>query len=797
MSLILSKTENIVSEKNSKSLGYTLVEMAIALMIVGAFLAAAIQIYAQYKNAQVTEKTQTSISRASTAIFEFKNANGRFPCPSPIKESRNSPNYGHETDCADPNIGTAAVVNPGECLNGTIGPNNYDGICVEASNRTISGVNPRVRMGAIPFRELQIDEDDTIDGYGSRLIYVVTEDMAVASTFKDSRAAIELRDGNGNVLSGGDQSVAFMVISPGPNMNGAVSREGNVTGCNAAANMLDAENCRDFASTTNTQAVYAMDLTSSGTNQFDDVVEYFVPSEAEMWRRQAPTSENIVDLSEKNVGVGTITPTETSQALSIKQSTVNNTTSITDKRNLAATNTLGGQNQSGALRVGKYAGGTHSGKVLADNYCTKSGALCFSTERITAAYDNNPTTGTHGMGCPSGQYMIGIGNGRALCAPIRIYCPSGQAITGFDSNGAPQCTTPLASCPTDTKSLCGTSYALVAGGNGSTRVLTYSTGGACAYSVYYCNSGSWMYWYGYDTAYACTFTSGAPSTRSLPGQACAAGYSGTYTQNQTQDCYGYWHNTTNTSAADCTCVGKTDPSYCTGAFTPLLGGSVAGTKQRVCTSGVLDTTYTVFIGNDGLSYPSETAMLTANCKCGYTDGWEFASCGSGQVRKATPSPSSFASPSSSWPGATDQGAYRKRNADLSTCSYTYTPSSGYNTSNCECASGYNYVPVNPTCAACTQIQTQGSKRQIRSGAGCGWIDDPDTSANTTGTCSPITYIWKSSGVVAGPPNALALGHGTSPVCTSSCSCGENGTTGTCSIATATEWTYYQATCQPQ
>lgn len=576
-------------------------------------------------------------------------------------------------------------------------------------------------------------------------------------------------------------------------MNGAVSREGNVQACDTAANMLDAENCRDFTATTNTQAVYAMDLVSSGTNQFDDLVEYFVPSEAELWRRETPVSENIVDLSEKNVGIGTITPTETSQALSIKQSTVNNTSNIADTRNLAATNTLGGQNQSGALRVGKFSGGAHSGKVLADNYCTKSGALCFSTERITAAYDNNPTTGTQGMGCPSGQYMIGIGGGRALCAPIRIFCASGQAITGFDSNGAPQCTTPLASCPADTKSLCGSSYALVAGGNGSTRTLNYNTGGACAYSVYYCNSGTWMYWYGYNTAYACTFTSGAPATQSLPGQTCASGYSGTYTQNQTQDCYGNWYNTSNTSAADCTCVGKTDPSYCSASF----GGAVAGTKKRVCTGNVLDTNYTVFTGNDGLSYASESAMLTANCVCGKTDGWEFTSCGSGQVRKESPSPSSFSSPSTSWPGATDQGAYRKRNTTLATCSYSYVPSSGYDTSNCECATGYNWVPVNPICAACTQIQTQGSKRQIRSGAGCDWIDDPDTSANTTGTCSPITYIWKSSGVVAGPPNALGLGHGTSPICTSSCTCGENGTSGTCAIATATEWTYYQSTCQPQ
>ncbi|HNQ92824.1 MAG TPA: type II secretion system protein [Alphaproteobacteria bacterium] len=773
--------------------GFTLIEMAISLIIIGFVLAAGIQLYALYKENQERTLTTQAVSRATTAIFEYKNAHGRFPCPAPIKEARTSPNYGHETDCADPTIGTGVVVPPGKCLNGTTAPDNYDGICVEQSTRVPALPNPRIRVGSIPFRELQIDEKDTIDGYGSRLVYAVTENMAAsAALFKDSEAGIELRDGNGNVMSNNNQSIAFMVISPGKNKNGAVSLNGTVSACNNAANMLDAENCRDFASLLNTQAIYAYNAQSAGTSEFDDTVEYFVPTEAELWRRENPTSENIIDLSENNVGVGVTTPSNLTDTLTIEQSTVNNTANINDSRNLNVTNSLGNKNQSGALRVGKYSAGAHSGKVLADQYCTDDGTNCFTTDRIVGAYDNDPSAGTSGMGCPAGQYMTGIGSGRAICAPIRMACSSGKVLKGFNADGSPICEVPLQSCPDETQALCGHSYVLSAAGNGSVRTINYNTGGACAYANYTCVNGVWTLGTHFDTAYACTFTTAGQPTQSLSGQACTTGYTGTYTQNQAQNCLGNWVNTTNTAAADCNCVGVTSNVNCVAAF----GGAIAGTKSKVCLDAhTLDTNYTVFTGNDTLSYGTEAALLAANCVCGKTEDWEFTTK-TNYVLTASPTPASFASPVKSWPGGAGSAncQYRKRNVDTSTCSYTYT---GWDSSNCECATGYNWKHTNPTCAACNEVDTQNNIRQIRGGGTCGWIDDPDTSANVAGTCKPINYIWKSSGVVAGPSKPLADGRGTSPVCTSACTCGENGSTGTCAIATATEWTFYSATCQPQ
>jgi len=786
-----SQKKNLFNSSN----GFTLVEMAISMIIVGLVASSGFFAYTVYETKRNETRTLQVVSKATSALYEFKNANGRYPCPAPILETKDtSPNYGRETDCADPNIGTGSVVIPGQCLDGTTAPNNYNGICVERSTRTISGINPRVRVGAIPFRDLQIDEKDTFDGYGSRLVYAVTEDMAVAARYKDTIAAIEIQDGNGNILSSGNQSVSFVVISPGKNKNGSVSVAGNSQPCNAAATDLDAGNCRDFASAVNTQAIYVMDATSSGTNQFDDIVEYYVPIGAEVWRRENAASENIIDLSEDMVGVGITSPADLTADLTVKNSTMTNDASMATRRALAATNTLGGNNQSGGLRIGRFDGVSHSGKILADRYCTEDGTQCFTTDRIAGPYDNNPATGTSGMGCPVGQYMVGVEAGRAKCSPIRIFCPPGQVITGFGGSGDPICAVPTANCVSEFRNLCGTAFTVITAGNGVTRRINYVTGGACAYNDYRCDSGSWTDLGGYNSVAACSFVAATPPTSSTPGVACGAGFSGTYTQSFYLNCAGNQVNTTNTAATDCACVGITDNVYCGASF----GGAFVGTKQRVCSGpapGTLGASYTVFKDIANVNYPSEAALIAAKCSCSKTDFWEFANCPAGMVRKASPTPASFATPADSWPGGAGdaRGQYRKRTVNASLCDWD---SVSFDSSNCECSTGYNFRSQNPTCGSCDEVDVVGSVRQIRSGAGCGWIDDPDTSGNTVGTCRAKTFSWKNSGVSAGPSNPLAAGRGVSPICGTACLCGENGNLGTCAVSTIADWTYFSSNCQP-
>lgn len=773
--------------------GFTLLEMSVSLIIIGMLLAGAVQIYRIYQENKAMTLTNRVVADLSIKIYEFKNAHGRYPCPAPILETRvNNPNHGMETNCADPNIGTAAPVAPGTCLDGTVGPDNFNGICVERSTRTIAGLNPRVRVGGIPFRTLQIEEKDTIDGYGNRIVYSVTEEMAVTNTYKDSIAAIELRDGAGNVLSNGDRSLAFFLFSPGKNKNGAVNESGVPAPCVTGGTNFDGENCRDFASTTNTDAVYVMDAQASGNNQFDDIVEYFVPTEVALWRRENDTSENIVDMSERFVGVGTNTASDITAPLSIKQSTLNNTTNINDSRNLSTTDTNATYSnfQSGALRVGAAAGGGHIGGTFASEYCDELGNNCFDPELIQ---------GSTGTNCATGQYMTALSGGAAECGDVLTSCPSGYILKGFDASGTPQCIS-VASMATDCSptsvSMCGQAYSLPLATNGQySNWLTYTTGGACAYRLYRCNAGTWVVNNDYADTFRCSFTSSITTTQTV-SRSCGliTGYTGgTYNVTQTQLCDGSWYDSGgNTYLTDCTCVGVSATDvYCSAAY----GGAKIGTRRRDCTGNVLNSAET-FMDLGGNTYPSLSALESAKCSCTLSDSVTFQNCPTGQIRNpAAPTPSIFTSVGVSWPASSTAGVYTHYAANLASC----TTSSTTDASNCVCdPSAVQFVAVTPTCSACQSVKTYGQKRQIRGGAGCGWIDDPNTSANTTGTCETRDFEWnKTGGQVAAPsetdsPAIPRCGHSSS-TCNE---CSEVGRTdGACKQHSDGRWYFFQATCQ--
>ena len=898
------------------SAGFTLVEMAVAMMIVGIFLGAAGHMYTVYMKNKAITQTQQAISDVTEALSAFKNVHGRYPCPAPLKELRTSVNYGHEIDCSGappaaagtplpvnaaaflPFFFTAssfragrpirymfeftttpsatftnAVANAtlsrvgvdvatttsaytawvnstagggcinysvatmrlliceettldaalatfntmfatagtpgdparalvaGQCLNGGTDP--VDGICIEQSTRTDLAAPPRVRVGGIPFRDMQMEEEDVVDGYGSRLVYAVTERLANASTFRSREGGIEIQDGAGNVLSGGDTSASFVVISPGPNKNGAIGINGSVSPCVSGGTNLDGQNCRNFAVTTDTSAVYVMDAYASGTNTFDDSVNYFANMTDELWRRFDPLSENIVDLSENFVGIGMPSTAALTDDLTISQSTVNNITDPTASRALSVTNSkstgAGPTLESfhgGALRVGRFSAGAHSGKVLTDQICLENDATrCFRPDRIAAAYDGDPTAGTRGMGCPTGQYMTGISAGRALCSPVRVSCPPGEAMTGINSAGNPTCAIPTASCSNSTVSLCGTNYTLLAMGHGGTRTINYTTGGACASAKYQCSAGTWnlVTRYGEEdrSGFACTYSSAAAPTGSTSGTSCGVGYSGTYTTIFKYLCDGTTTRTSSTFSTDCTCSGVTDNVLCD----PSLGGGVVGTKEKRCTGGVLDSGYSIFIGSDGAAYPAEAALTAALCSCSKAANWRFSDCSSGKVRKATPVdpvPTAGQPAFPGWPTDITKGGYYFQSVDMSTCAYSDGPK---NYSNCECAPKTQWIESTPPCAACEKMSTPTRTRQLNSGADGSWINDPDTSENTLGTCEAKSFTWKSTGVQKGPKRPLSEGKGSTPDCgTGTCTCAKSGKLGTCASSNGTYYIFYKARC---
>ncbi len=291
-------------KKNSIS-GYTLIEGAIVILLVGIFIGTFFAVYTLHIENKKMIQTETSLSQLTAAIGNFRAQYGRYPCPASLTAPINNPQYGREaaTGCADEAevaIGACDMADPAV------------GYCVERSARQIDtdGVGgpdtfPRVRRGAIPFKNLNIPEEYTYDGHGNRIVYAVTERLAVTATFQLDHGGIDIVDDAtppGSVLFAPDVA-HFLVLSPGENGAGAYSNSGvQVQPCPNPATSAEGDNC----DTQNNRARYVLTglRTTNGNTRYDDRMDYFSQAEFSLWQRTAADRNNIEQRPGGIVGIG-------------------------------------------------------------------------------------------------------------------------------------------------------------------------------------------------------------------------------------------------------------------------------------------------------------------------------------------------------------------------------------------------------------------------------------------------------------------------------------------------------------
>lgn len=133
--------------------GFTLVEMAIVLMIVGLLLGGLIPTLSAQMESQRINETRKSLIEIQDALVGFAIANGRFPCPA-------SASNGEESFATSPTPGS---------------PSN--GICSSFFN----GFVPAVTLGLSPVG----DQGHLLDGWSNSIRYAVSNKAVseVANTF--------------------------------------------------------------------------------------------------------------------------------------------------------------------------------------------------------------------------------------------------------------------------------------------------------------------------------------------------------------------------------------------------------------------------------------------------------------------------------------------------------------------------------------------------------------------------------------------------------------------------------------
>lgn len=756
-----------------------------------------------------------SLSSSSDVTYTLSEFNtGNFDCFISNQVRCNIARITQKIDAYNANIQTlingqpgpgsdpATTLLPGQCLSGgTPASPTVSGVCVEQSARTDLD-NRNVRVGAIPFRDMQLDEKDTLDGYGNRLVYAVTQDMAKVDTFKENGGGIHIIDSNNADLSVGGQSAAYVVFSTGKNGNGAVNADAIARPCND--NQGDSENCRNYAFGSavpgaNTAATYRMDV---GSNNFDDVMAYFIPTETPVWRRTTQTAETVKDITTGNIGVGISNPADITDRLTIAQSSVQYTNNSAQYANLALVNGDPAY-QTGSLRVGLGGNGA-SDKIFAPQYCNEDMTRCFKVENIMSTFDSVGTGNGMG-GCAAGEFMVGIKEGKAICKPVRFSCSgANQVLIGFNADGTPNCTTINTSCPATTKTLCGQSEILPLSGHGGTAPLSQN----CAQATYECNNGAWQLKSGapfIDNQSACntslqSLMSAVYTVQTSCSEALGNGFGGFYQQKFYNGCEGQPQTLPGSDVSTCVCQGtySEETHQCAENFTVTGNQVLHRINHAVCVNGQISSTIQsgpwmiggiVATVNNVKTIVGGVPLLDSNpdeaCSCNNLgDKIDFKECSDGGVRKSNPTPAAFTLAPYNWPSDPKMGKYRTLQFNQNQCKYNPPSGNSYDDSNCVLFRNFN-----PQCESCHTPSTAKVVKYTRQGNQ--WVQ---ASVENPGSCMASTYAWHQTGTTQIGPSQY--GKGGKPAVDGPCGCSDNLSPNICWVQRAdSKYDFFNCTCQ--
>jgi prepilin-type N-terminal cleavage/methylation domain-containing protein len=537
--------------------GFTLIEMAMVVLITGLILGTAASYYGLYLKRENLKETNVNVTAVTNKISEFRNINGRYPAPASLTLPRGDADYGRENKTICTNVAKA----PGTCENG---------ICIKSNSRDTDGDGTnetlRVCVGTIPFRQLNLSEKLAFDAYGTRLLYAVTEDLTDDAKFRAGGGGIDILQAQGSDSALNlPRSAHFVVLSYGPDMAGGYTADGVQIPCPAAG----AENVNCSTAATASFRVAQLDQ-SLDNSAFDDVVNYFIRDPAPLWQISPdPTAKAQGDMIMK--------PTDN---LGAKILVGDVDDALPNKMNV-----------NGVLRA--------STEMISNQICDAAGNNCFNPSLLSGQIlDPDTGTRTGGMKCPdddpdgTGQYMVAIESGRPVCEnEIAFLCPDGQVMAGtqIGAGGQIECTVmgpappPCTNCcPAQDTTFCGRTYTIPASGFFASLDI-YDTGGT---------GGAWEHWYCNNTGvwqmtsnnYACGCT---PDPEFLSTQSCGTGFSGTnVVYRMSKTCPGSVLNFLDAQAGHaipvsngCVCQESTETTMMSCANGTVL---FPATRQHVC-----------------------------------------------------------------------------------------------------------------------------------------------------------------------------------------------------------------------
>ncbi len=756
--------------KDSK--GFTLIEIAIVVLIVGMLVAPAMHLYTRKIETDKFKDNIVSLERAQTYISGFRDMYGRYPCPAALDAQPGDANYGYE-DC----VSLAPAIE--RDISNSVDP---------------ALLLPGILIGSLPFRQMNLQEQQSFDGYGNRFTYAVTEFLTDENTFDENLGGVSVVDINGvNALARPD-SAPFVIVSHGKDGQGAITRDGVRMGTCASGALQD-ENC-------DSDGTFMQGNAAVG---YDDRLVHSVKALVSPWAYSDTSLQDVVLNDGGKFGIGTESPIELASA-----------SELTILENLAGDAVI-------------LASG---GAMVSNSICDYGDTGCFTPSLIAGSI-----AASEGMTCGSNEFMVGVENGGPVCeTSIRFECPVGQFLTGVGSSGELICEgAPAPACLNqNVTSSCGPSGTLAAIYDSGYREVeagecymlnNFSSATAAsqpdipslqAYvdglntaprtgpsacpsknlvrDSYQCLAGVWtptrnheLWRYNgnfpsnrYQNSRIATTSGPAYSlTASRTGNDCwcredyqlviddcptgSTGNSFTVQKHRCPQTRGEWADvyTNNTAFCSCAPYTNTNNQSCT-SYYGVPGGSMSGTVtttyNNTCSGGtvVTDPSPTVTNNCTCQNNPSSPVETTVNCPSGQTNSFTFGGnsyTGVAQIRRNTWScPNGFGNPVSSAAGAGSWSGAVTVHTEACACNSTLT-----STVTDACPSGYTGAGIQYLREWDCTIPPSG-----------GWEprSDWDLISNSCAACT-----WKRPSTT--PSNNPTTGIGDA-IGTGGCACGASG-----------------------
>lgn len=259
--------------------GFTLLDLCVALIIVGLVGAGFLHVYKIYAESKDYSNTVTTNIGVKMAMDNYFFANGSYPCPADLTLNSDDPDYGlaPATPC---DAGTDIFV-----------------------------------TGGLPFKDLKIPMAMSIDGWGNKFRYTVTRSLTNETTYAVNGGVLAVQgvDQDGVPFTYAPAPVTgnnahYVIWSTGNDGAGGITAAGGLTplACpNAGDQPLQNENCDADVNYYNPQ--FARSLAEGQPEYLDDVMIFATDAPTRIWVEQDNGTDIVTGL---NIGIGTETPTE-------------------------------------------------------------------------------------------------------------------------------------------------------------------------------------------------------------------------------------------------------------------------------------------------------------------------------------------------------------------------------------------------------------------------------------------------------------------------------------------------------